>query len=365
MKDVRDHEDARFRILVTGAGGPGAVNLTRSLLAFPEPVFTIGTEASEYYRHIALTHVTELVPRCSDEEAYVQAVSALCRRYGVDIVMPNSSLEMMVLTRNRQYIPAAMKVPSVATQEISASKWLTYERWNGDGIPVPSTMLIENRDDAARAFDSIDSRPLWFRGAGIPGRGIGGAALPCSSVEQAVGWISFHNGWGSFIASEYLPGDNLTWLGVFDRGRLVSSQGRKRDAYVIPHVSPSGITGAPAICHTVSRADINDLGPRCVLSIDPDFDGVAFVDFKCDVAGSPRPTEINAGRFGTTNHFYTAAGFNFPWLLARLALGIPVDPDTPRENVLPDDLYWVRTLDAGPALLKKTKDGLEPIPRLG
>ena len=35
----------------------------------------------------------------------------------------------------------------------------------------------------------------------------------------------------------------------------------------------------------------------------------------------PRITEINAGRFGTTIHFYTEAGCNFPYLLVQLAFG--------------------------------------------
>jgi hypothetical protein len=34
------------RVLVPGAGGPGAVNLTRSLQMAPEPVFTVGGDAS-------------------------------------------------------------------------------------------------------------------------------------------------------------------------------------------------------------------------------------------------------------------------------------------------------------------------------
>ncbi len=360
MRRIDDSGDAEVRILVTGAGGPGAVNLTRSLLMAPAPVYLVGTEASEYYIHLALTHVTELVPRCSDEDAYVGSVAGICDRHRIDLVMPNSSLEMLVLTRHRDRIPAPMKVPSIAAQETSASKWLTWNRWNADGIPVPATVFINDRADVVRAFDTIGSRPIWFRGAGIPGRGIGGAALPCRKPEEAVGWIEFYGGWGAFIASEFLPGDNLTFLGIFDRGRLVASQGRKRDAYVIPHVSPSGITGAPAICHTVHRGDINELGPKCIRSIDREFDGVAFVDFKCDAAGNPRPTEINAGRFGTTNHFYTAAGFNFPWLLATIALGRPLPAAIPEYDVLPEDLYWVRTLDAGPALLRRTLAGLVP-----
>lgn len=340
------------RVLVPGAGGPGAVNLTRSLKLAPEPIFSVGCDANPYYLRLALTDRKALVPRCSDEDAYVEAIARLCREHALDFVFPNSSLEMMVLTRRAADIPARMFVPSLATQEVAASKWLTWQRFAAAGIPVPRTVVIETPADIERAFDTIATRPIWFRGAGIPGRGVGGAALPCRKPIEAHGWIEFHDGWGSFIASEFLPGENLTFLGLFREGRLETSQGRQRDAYVIPHVSPSGITGAPAISHTVSRPDLNDLGHRAVLAVDPAFNGVAFVDAKAAADGRILPTEVNAGRFGTTHNFYSAAGVNFPYLLLRMAFDEPI-PDLPLYDALPPDLYWVRTLDAGPVLLKK------------
>lgn len=350
----------RKRVLVPGAGGPGAVNLTRSLKMAPEPIFTVGCDASPYYVHLALTDERALVPRASEEDRYVAAIAALVRRYDLTFVYPNSSIEMAVLTRRRDEIGTPMFVPSLATQQLAASKWETWKTWAAAGIPAPRTLLIESEADVTRAFDEIESRPIWFRGAGIPGRGIGGAALPCTTPLQARGWIDFYGGWGGFIASEFLPGDNLTFLGIFQDGELLASQGRQRDLYVIPHVSPSGITGAPAVCHTVHRDDINELGPRAVRAIDPRYTGVAFVDFKGDADGRPLPTEINAGRFGTTHHFYTAAGANFPFFMMQIAMGETPLP-LPRFNALPADLYWIRTLDAGPVLITKTE--LDAMPR--
>ncbi len=347
------------RVLVPGAGGPGAVNLTRGLLQAPEPIFTVGCDASPYYIHLALTHERARVPRASDEGAYIAAIRDLVARFSLNFVFPNSSVEMMVLTRHRDEIGAPMFVPSLATQETAASKWLTWQRWREAGIPVPQTLLIETPEDISRAFDEISTRPIWFRGAGIPGRGIGMAALPCRSPIEALGWITFHDGFGKFIASEYLPGENLTFMGLFRDGNLVTSQGRQRDLYVIPHVSPSGITGAPAVCHTVHRDDLNELGHRAVLAVDPHFHGVAFVDFKGDGQGRILPTELNAGRFGTTHHFYTAAGRNMPYYLLRMAFGEPLPEDLPRYNALPADLYWIRTLDAGPVLLRRADLGLQ------
>jgi len=350
------------RVLIPAAGGPGAVNLTRGLREAPEPIFTVGCDASPFFVHLALTHERARVPRCRDEEAYLEAVCGLIRSHSLNFVFPNSSLEMEVLTRHRSRIEetgARLYVPSLETQQRAASKWETWKRWSAAGIPVPKTIAIETDADIDRAFDEIPTRPVWFRGSGIPGRGIGGAALPCRHPIEARGWISFYQGMGHFIASEFLPGENLTWLGIFRHGELITSQGRQRDAYVIPHVSPSGITGAPSISHTVHRADLNDLGHRCVLALDPAFHGAAFVDVKAAGDGSLRPTEVNAGRLGTTHHFYTAAGAHFPWWILRLAFEESL-PDLPRYDVLPADLYWIRTLDAGPVLRRRDELDLPP-----
>ena len=79
------------------------------------------------------------------------------------------------------------------------------------------------------------------------------------------------------------------------------------------------------------------------------------MDLKGDASGVPRVTELNAGRFGTTHFFYTAAGANFPEALVRLAMG--ERPDVPQENALPAGLTWIRTLDAGPVLT--TREAIE------
>jgi len=345
------------RVLIPGSGGPGAVNMTRSLLQAPEEVFLVGCDASEYYLHLSLTHEKALIPRASAEDDYIAAISELVRRFDLNFICPNSSVEMMVLTRRKDDLPAPLFVPDIGTQEIAASKWLTWTRWHDAGIPLPRTVLIERREDIHKAFDEIDTRPIWFRGAGIPGKGVGMAALPCRKPIEAEGWIEFHDGYGQFIASEYLPGDNLTFMGLYKDGKLMTSQGRKRIKYVIPHVSPSGITGAPAVCHTVHRRDINELGNKAILAVDPKFNGVAFIDFKGASDGRILPTEINAGRFGTTHHFYTVAGRNNPYYLLKMAFDEDLPADLPVYDALPADLYWIRTLDCGPVLLTKEELG--------
>ena len=51
---------------------------------------------------------------------------------------------------------------------------------------------------------------------------------------------------------------------------------------------------------TVDREDLKDIGMRAIRAVDDTPHGVYFVDFKGDTDGTPRVTEINAGRCGTT-----------------------------------------------------------------
>lgn len=347
-------------VLVPSAGGPGCVNLTRSLLAIPG-VTTVGFDASPHFLFLAETGVRLLGPKRNAPD-FLEFINRTILDHKVDFILPNNSLDGAVLTRRAQSLTAPLFLPSPRAFDVGENKWETWRLLKEAGIPVPHTVLLDSPGDLEEAFDLMGS-PLWVRGSGIPGKGVGMASLPARTLAQAHAWVEYWKGWGKMAASEYLPGDNLTWLAVFDHGRLVASQGRQRDAYVISHVSPSGVTGAPAISHTVHRDDINRLGPAVCLAVDPDFTGPAFVDFKGDDQGIPRVTEINVGRFGTTHHFYTAAGCNFPQLSLCLGLGLP-EPDWAKPfNVLPPDLFWVRTLDAGPALVSRSQ--LEELARKG
>ena len=339
-----------LRILVPGAGGPGTVNLCRSLRRAPEPVYLVGTDCDPYFGAAAITDEIHVVPHAREEKAYIEAIRRLIKEAEIDLIMPNNSIEIRALAAHRSTLDAALFIPGEQALDLANSKWASYERWRGAEIPLPQTFLLEDESDLKAVFEALDTRPVWVRGAGIPGKGIGVASLPCRTFEQAQQWVDYWKGWGGMIASEFLPGRNLTWIGVFKDGVCVTGQCRERDRYVIPHVSPSGITGAPAVSHTVHRSDVEEIAKKAALVLDPALSGVVFVDLKEDAGGTPRVTELNAGRFGTTHFFYTAAGLNLPWITACLALGRDYGV-VAQSNPLPADLYWVRTLDVGPVLI--------------
>lgn len=340
------------RVLVTGAGGPMGVNVTRSLKAAQPAPWLLGTDCNAYHLQLCLTDRRVLVPPASQLQEYLSTLQTLVREEGITMLLPTHPSEVRVLAAHLDLFPEQRSLLPPASAVLQAqNKWSTWQLLCEAGLPVPRTYFIEERGDVQRCFDEVEARPIWVRGAGVPGGGIGVASLPCRSVEHAVAWIEYWRGWGGFIASEYLPGRNLTWLGLFASGALIASQARQRIEYVIPHVSPSGITGAPAVSHTLCDAEVHRMGEAAVRALLPEPNGPFFVDMTDDPSGQPRITEINAGRFGTTIHFYTEAGCNFPELAMRLAHGEQIE-GAPLIDPIEAGTYWIRTLDCGPVLVR-------------
>jgi carbamoyl-phosphate synthase large subunit len=198
-------------------------------------------------------------------------------------------------------------------------------------------------------------------------RGAGArASLPVRTAEQALAWIRW---WvderdlsiGDFMAAEMLPGREFAYQSVWQDGELVAGQARERVVYLYGFLTPSGQTSTPQIARTVREAAVDELAHAAVRALDPYPNGVFCVDVKEAASGTPMVTEINAGRFFTTSNFFAAAGLNMPDLAMRCAMGerparLPTSPLAP-------DLYWIRMVDMGYALVPG--DELDAWPRPG
>jgi carbamoyl-phosphate synthase large subunit len=137
---------------------------------------------------------------------------------------------------------------------------------------------------------------------------------------------------------------------------------RERLEYIYPHLAPSGVTGTPAVQRTIHDENVNKIATEAVLAIDPNFSGIACVDLKEDKEGVPCVTEINAARMFTTSFFFSYASkvlrkdyyANFPYLYVRLAFKESI-PEIPKYNILPENIYWIRHIDAPAKLVKDGK----------
>ena len=130
-------------------------------------------------------------------------------------------------------------------------------------------------------------------------------------------------------------------------------------AVITGHLTPSGQTSTPSVARTGREPLVDELAQRAVRAVDASPQGVYCVDIKEDAAGTPRVTEINAGRFFTTSNFFAHAGLNMPDMLVRCALG--EHPEHRGSSPLEPDLYWIRMVDMGYRLV--AGDELDRWPR--
>jgi carbamoyl-phosphate synthase large subunit len=343
------------RIVVTGAGGPAATNFIRSLRLAPEPFYIVGTDANGI--HLALSQADESheLPLVSDP-SYLAELKSLIEKTHAGFVHAQPDVEVQFLSKHRDKLPAPMLLPSHETIELCADKLAFAERQRQAGVPVAETYAVADEASLAQAVESLLARHerAWVRArTGAGGR----ASLPVAQAEHAVMWARY---WGTrgvpigdFMVQEFLPGREFAFQSIWRQGEIVTSQARERVEYLFGYLTPSGQTSSPAVARTVHRQDVNETAAAAVRAADPQAHGVFCVDLKENAEGVPCVTEINAGRFFTTSIFFSQAGCNMPYYYTRMAYDEPL-PELPQFNALPEDLYWVRLMDMGDALLQGT-----------
>ena len=335
--------------MITGAGGSIGVSMTRSLRDAGGSVRIVGTEANKYYICLSEADSTYGVPLASDD-AYVNDIQKLVNDESIDVILPSNGWEVRAISENASQFSANTVLPDINSIDIFQNKWKLYNALSETDVSVPKTVLIESKEDIRTALTTVPTNEVWVRGIGIkglPGRKMGDA-------EIIANWIEYHDAWEQCTISSYLPGDDLTWLGVFDSGELVCSQGRERIDYA---ESSSWGTGSPSVSRTIHDEAVNTTGRQAIEVVDSQPNGVYFTDMRADESGKPHVTEVNPGRLGTTSSdFYRRAGFNVAEELLKIATDDTANFPS-KYNVLASDLYYIRKTNCEPVII--TGDEIE------
>ena len=348
------------QVLITGAGGPAGINFVMSLRIAPEKMMLTGTEADEYFLHLASTDKKYLIPK-ANEEGYVERLNGIIRKEKIEFIHPQPDVEVAIVSENREKLEANVFLPSKKTVRACQDKLESADLWRKKDVPVAKVLELRGESDIDKAFEEF-GKPIWIRARhGAGGKG----STPAYNRDTASSWVKYwkarNMGW-KFIAQENLPGRNMGFHSLWKEGELVTSMARERLEYIYPHLAPSGITGTPAVQKTIHEDAVNQIGTESVLAIDPNFNGIACVDLKENKDGVPCVTEINAGRMFTTSYFFSYASkmlrndflANIPYLYTKLAYRENI-PNIQKYNILPENVYWVRHMDAPARLIKDGK----------
>ena len=343
------------RILLTGAGGPATIGVARSLRmprGWKDKHYLVGTDRDRFALQHAATDTKHVSPDSKSAE-YIPFLNDLIEAEGIDFVHAQPDPEVRVISENRWQIRARTFLPSRETVRVCQDKYATFKVLARSGIPVPQSYALPDEVRLNQVWDLLmpGVGKMWLRAnTGAAGRGaylIQGHG----KYDQARMWIDSQNGWGEFMAAEYLPGRCVTWQSLWKDGNLVAAQGRERLEWHLANRSPSGVTGITGVGRTVSRKDMDEIGRAAVLAVEATPNGIFGVDMKENARGVPCVTEINIGRFFTTIEFFAHLGLNFPEMYVRCGMGERVDPT----GNVPEGWLWIRSMDSLPRLVHESQ----------
>ena len=236
-------------ILVTAVGAPGAAALLRNLRQNGErEVRLVGTDMGERAigRHVCDSF--HRVPAGSDP-AFAEVVLDICRREGVDAVLPESSFDLEGLAGARGQFAAegiAVLVSSPDAIARSNDKGATYALTQSLGMPTPEFRRVQGAAAVAAAARELGypDRPVCFKpvfGSGSRGFRVldptvdrahqllnekpGSTAM---SLDEAVELLPAEGG-PELLVMELATGPERTVDGFADGKRIVLGHAKTRE----------------------------------------------------------------------------------------------------------------------------------------
>lgn len=316
-----------MKIVVLGAGGPAGVNWCRALWEAGHEVIAVDDDE---------THLSWAEPYA---ETHTEITAT------ADAIHACPDPLVVRLATAREQLPASTLIPSSDIVKTCQDKYASGAILAREGLRRPPLRFGAEIPDYLKLAEENFGRPFWLRAT--HGAGAKGATL-VEDLRTGYHWLRYWQTRGEpnhWIAEEYLPGRDYAWTGIYKNGDLVTSFARERLEYIYPNLSPSGLTGTPARASIIHDAIVNETAEASVAAMDDQPNGIYAVDLREDSDGIPRPTEINAGRGGTTVGLWALAGANFADIHARLAVDETVD--APIRDALPEGLELRRHIDCG------------------
>lgn len=309
MRPVADGAivDRPVRVLVTGAGGPSAVGVLRSLGREPRVALyaaDIDPNAAGLYLVPADRRV--LLPR-GDAAGFVEVLLDWCRSTGIDVLFPTVDGELLPIAGARDaFAAAAVAVVLAETAALATclDKWALYQACAGR-LPMPRTALLDDTLDIDALMASWGS-PLVVK----PRTGSGSRGF---RVLDRIARLADLPRDGSHLVQEHLPGEEHS-LDV-----LASPTGAV--GAVVPRLRLKVDSGIAVAARTVHDPALVDLGRLAVQTLGLGW--VANVQVRADREGRARLLEVNP-RFPGTMPLTIAAGVDMPAACLRMALGAPM-----------------------------------------
>lgn len=317
-------------VLITAAGNvfmPGTIACLKD--NGERNIRVIGADMSDDATILRMCDAAYQVPRGNDP-AYADTLLEICRKEGVDILLPIMSVELGVLAENRirfEAIGTRVSVSEPASLETANNKRKLLDFLSARGLPCAGYRTVRSLDALKAAVYALgypDARVCVKAAEGSGSRGFRilghtGSRFelfmhekPTSGVitlEELTGILAEAEAFPELIVMEYLPGSEYSVDLLADHGRTLVSCCRKSLRMENSIMLEAEVVNAPAVtsyCEAVTEA----------LRLD----GNIGFDVREREDGTPLIMECNP-RITAGIPFFMAAGVNLPYLCVKKLLG--------------------------------------------
>lgn len=308
-----------MKILITGVGGPTPRSFARAVRqsdsSLAKKIHFTGVDCNPLAYGLydkSLFDSFHLVPRADDPE-YWPAINEVIRKDEIEaaVIMPEE--EVLEWAKNRSKLERAVKTH--LPEHLLATTLVNKHRLHKilEGSPsVPKYRKIDPASyDYGQLTDLVGNR-FWIRSTeGSSGLG----SLRIESEASLAQWVSLNGGVKEFLATEYLPGRNMACKLLYFDGELKRTACAERVNYIMAKVAPSGITGNTSFGRLINEPGLVKISEetldKIASGLGTGLNGIFTVDFKEDVHGEPKITEINIRHVAFTSSL-AAGGANLP-----------------------------------------------------
>lgn len=291
------------RVMITGAGGPAAVSVMKSLGA-DASVSLIAADMDPWAAGLYLVppEARTLVPAGTDPR-YADATLARCAAMGVDVLIPTCDAELRPLGKARDEFRRAgielLLAPDSAL-EVCLDKLALAERCAGH-LPVPRTERLDKIADPESWTYPVMIKPR--SGSGSRGISVAASSEELLRLEPSP----------DFLVQDYLPGEEYSVDVLADvTGHVVAA---------VPRVRERVDSGVSVAGRTVHDAELERLGAGVAAATGLTY--VANVQFRRDTGGRPALLEVNP-RFPGAMPLTVASGVDMPLMALDALRGRPL-----------------------------------------
>ena len=319
-----------IKVLMTGAGAPGAAGIIKCLQQYPGMDLVVADadpEAIGRYLHQPFVQI----PAGTDTD-FKDKVLEICKAYTIQVILPLVTRELLPLARNKELFASKgihVLVSSEQSILIANNKSATYQYLSERGIQVPKHFVVRKLEEFIHAAFELGHPQKAFCFKPSHSNGSRGVRIVTDSLDESsmlfnekpynlnisypyLLQILSSKSFPELLVSEYLPGDEYSVDCLANKGKA---------ELIIPRIRKKQVNGISVKGSFVEHKSIIDYCRTIIEALN--LHGNIGIQVKENQEGTPLLLEINPRVQGTIVAAM-GAGVNLPLLAIKQELGIPV-----------------------------------------